>query len=457
MKAPVTVALAALTLVSVDAGGIYWTDRASGVRGIRRCGFDGSAPVAIPGLQARTDPRGIVVDRSNGTIHFADNTTIYSVQYDFTTNSAGAVSTLVATTGTPRDLWHDRRDHWLYYANQAAGTVHRVALPGALDDGAAAFYPKSVPDAYFLGLYRYTNGSGGIDLGMVSGNSANNLWVIGTMNSDTLTAAVLATRAAGSNLRGVQVDPDGRFVYWCEKDTRSIYRAPFSALDPSHLGTPVQTVYSGLNAPHGLRLDLPRRRLYWVDSGTNSGGGFGQGGVNRGDLDGSGAPESLVAMNAGSVQPWDLDLDTQPATFAEWQALWFRNDATAAVKSAAADPDADGLDNTLEFALGTDPLRSTPTPVTAGLWLDPPPTTPGGGPSPQSTVTRLPGIPGLTYLVQLTDDLITWRSNETKLAVTIEVGTAVPGDEGIETVTVRSLTQISPGTRQWLRVKVTML
>ncbi len=456
MKTPLILALLASSLTSAVAGGIYWTDRsgASGARSVRRAGLDGSSPAAIAGLTTRTDPRGIVVDRAGGKIHFADNTNLHSVAYNFSTQTAGTVTTLLTTTGTLRDLWHDRRDNWLYYANQAGGTVSRVALPGAVNDGASSFFPKVVPDAYYIGLYRYTSGGGTSELGMVCGNSDTTLSHIGAMTSSLLTANFLTGRPAGTNVRGVQVDPAGRFVYWCEKDTKQILRAPFPNPGANALGTPLQVLYSGLNAPHGLRLDLPRRRLYWVDSGTNTGGGFGQGGVNRGDLDGSSAAESLVVMNAGSGQPWDLDLDTRTDTFAEWQALNFRKDATAATKAATGDPDADGLDNTLEFALGTDPRLANPAPVTAGLWVDPAANPTGGGTYPTITFTRRTGVAGLTHTVQVTDDLATWQSNATKPGTTAEIGSPVSGEDGVETVTVRSLTPVSSGKRQSLRVKV---
>ena len=54
-----------------------------------------------------------------------------------------------------------------------------------------------------------------------------------------------------------------------------------------------------------------------------------------------------------------------PAGYDEWAALHFRKDAAAA-HGRTGDPDSDGLENAVEFALGADPRTGSATPLVAG-------------------------------------------------------------------------------------------
>ena len=120
----------------------------------------------------------------------------------------------------------------------------------------------------------------------------------------------------------------------------------------------------------------------------------------------------------------------------DW-ASWTGEHFTAAEKSAGlaadnADPDADGLPNLAEFALGTAPRDFTPplaaTLDAAGLSL---------------TFTRPAGLPGVSYSAQSSDGLGNWSP------VPLQVIT--PGDP--ETVRARDSLATGDPSRRFLRLR----
>ena len=149
-------------------------------------------------------------------------------------------------------------------------------------------------------------------------------------------------------MRGVCVDSGGGYFYWCERDGTHVIRR--KAIQ----GGTVQYIYTALDTPHGLVLDLAARKMYWTDTGTNAAGGFNARGISRGDMDGA-TPAEIVVAGTAANQPWDLDLDRRNTTYAEWAARFFRYDATNDARTD--DPDFDGLKNVAEYALGSAPAR----------------------------------------------------------------------------------------------------
>ena len=155
-------------------------------------------------------------------------------------------------------------------------------------------------------------------------------------------------------MRGVCVDAAAGMIYWIERDgPRAIRRRAIS-------GGPIQDLYTGLDTPHGLVLDLSARKLYWVDTGTQNTGGFNPRGVSRGEMEGSseGAAEVVVPGTAAN-QPWDVDLDQRVSTYREWVSRYFRYDDPPARTAKSADPDNDGQTNFAEYAFGTPLLSGT--------------------------------------------------------------------------------------------------
>ena len=101
-----------------------------------------------------------------------------------------------------------------------------------------------------------------------------------------------------------------------------------------------------------MTLDISAKKVYWVDTGTNSIDGTGAKAVSRGDMDGSGKQEVLASLS----QPWDLTLDTRVTNYGEWTKRRFRKDADAALTSPESDPDKDQKSNLLEYFSGTNPF-----------------------------------------------------------------------------------------------------
>lgn len=81
-----------------------------------------------------------------------------------------------------------------------------------------------------------------------------------------------------------------------------------------------------------------------------------------------------------------------PTTLATWQAAQFGPAAATASVANDADPDADGLPNLLEYALGTAPLIAGPSPASPAL----------GGGALTFTCPRI-ADPALTYTVEVAD------------------------------------------------------
>ena len=136
-----------------------------------------------------------------------------------------------------------------------------------------------------------------------------------------------------------------------------------------------------------------------------------------------------------------------------WEALYGLGaaDATGA-KGALGDPDGDGRSNLLELALGSNPL------VAESQGDAPPALVPDAGDG-QTYLTwqyrRLLAPGALSYVVETCTDFSQWHSGPAWIE---EVGTPVPNPDGLtETVTVRALPPVTPGTGAgYLRLRVTV-
>jgi len=199
--------------------------------------------------------------------------------------------------------------------------------------------------------------------------------------------------------------------------------------------------------PHGLALDIPARKLYWADTGTNPGNGNGGQAVSRGDFDGSTPLEVL----ATGTEPWDVEIDLRCANYAEWVQRCFRRDAPPEQTASDADPDGDGIPNGVEYALDLSPLHADRSELPAGFVT--------GGPVSNVdyhavNYRRRIGASDLHYDVQVSTNLTNWVSSATN-SVTVEVQVTPLGD-GIESVTVRTLYTVTGYTNHFMRVRVTL-
>jgi len=432
----------AVLLVSscAHAGGVFWTDR--GASQLKRMGFDGSGQQTISLSGAVTSPgsniRGIAVDAVSNRIIWADNGADRLLRADFDGSSSSILHTITGGNSFPADVRLDLGNQQLYWCDQLRNRIQRSTLDGAavadVITNAAATGP------YFMDL---DLPGGKIYWGDFGGGSIFRANLDGTGRETLLT---------GNNMtRGVRVDPSDGMLYWINRDDKKVHRCPLSAfaggtIPLSHPA--VQTLYTNLDTPHGLALDIPARKIYWADTGTNPGEGTGGRAVCRGDFDGSTPLEVL----ATGTEPWDVDLDLRCTSYAEWRQRCFRGDATLAQTHPAADPDADGFPNALEFAFDLSPLRPDAAGAPVGFLTDGPVAT---GKYHALKFRRRAGASDLTYTVQVSTNLTTWAGSATDPR-TAEVSVSVLGD-GMAEVIVRTLEPVSANAAHFMRLTVTLV
>ncbi|MFN0130729.1 MAG: hypothetical protein ACKV19_29045 [Verrucomicrobiales bacterium] len=422
------------TLVTVApcfafAGGLVWSDRPSGTRSIKASGFDGSDRRTL--YSSAGDPRGVIIDAESERVFFTDRFggTATSGEINSVPLTGGARAQHLSGLNRPADLRLDAATRTLYWCEENAGLIRRAHLPLAAGILTAESLITGVPNPYYLdfdpirSLLVWGSSGNSLQSGPLTGGSANP-----------------PLYSAGQNMRGVCVDSTAGMVYWVERDgPRAIRRR---ALD----GGSIEDLYTGLDTPHGLVLDLPARRMYWVDTGSQNAGGFNARGVSRGHMDGQ-AREAAEVVVAGTPadQPWDVDLDPRVANYAEWQARFFRFDASAVLTDPAADPDEDGLISFGEYAFGQSPLLAdgdgmvVPTMVTVDFQI-----------YPAITFPQRAEVPDVAYAVSLSMDLISWSASGDG---TIEVGHSARDSQGMQRVTVRSTTAATGAPRQFFQVR----
>ena len=172
--------------------------------------------------------------------------------------------------------------------------------------------------------------------------------------------------------------------------------------------------------------------------------------LNNADLS-TGILSGVSGSFAGTFPSYSmtvLDLARAATPYTTWQGSHFTAAqlANPAVSGDLADPDGDGVVNLLEYALNLDPLSASRAglPVVA-------PATQNGTTNLTLTYTKLKTATDLTYVVEVSADLLTWKSGSgytTDVAV-LDQGTT-------QQVTTRDLTAISAATpRRFMRLRVT--
>ena len=411
------------------AGGVTWMDR--GASAIKRMNFDGTALVTVPISGAVTSPgtniRGLALDFANGRMFWADNGNDRILRANLDGSGTVILLSLPSGSSFPADVRLDPAGQLVYFCDQQRNILQRAGFDGTglttvidTTNGNQPYFLDLVPSAGKLYWSGFASGS------------------VYRANLDGSGFETIVT--GNNNSRGVCVDSASGMIYWINRDDKKVHRCPLAAL-PVNVGTSpaVQTLYQGLDTPHGLVLDLPAGKLYWADTGSNAGLGLGDKAVSRGDLDGA-TPQEILA--AGS-EPWDADLDPRCATYTEWRARFFRKDATAAATDFLADPDGDGAVNLLEYATGSHPLRGDAAPVQPLVHFD----NITGSSHLAVRFHRRPAATDLTYQVQVSEDLVTW------LPTTVEVG-AQPAADFLETVTTRAAAPLPGPGRLHMRLKV---
>ena len=171
--------------------------------------------------------------------------------------------------------------------------------------------------------------------------------------------------------------------------------------------------------------------------------------LNNGDLTTS-RLAGVGGSFSGTFPPYSMTVLDLVGTMRPYQT-WQNSHFTAAqladptISGDLADPDGDGVGNLLEYALNLDPLSAS----RAGLPILGA-TTLSGNTYLTLTHTKPKAATDLTYVVEVSADLVTWQSGS---GYTAEAGVL---DQGTTAqVTTRDLTAIPAAARRFMRLRVT--
>jgi sugar lactone lactonase YvrE len=420
-----------------QGGGVYWTDR--GASELKRMNFDGSGlqtvqlggTISAPG----SNIRGIAFDGASNRIFWADNGADRLLRANADGSSSIVLYTIVGGNSFPADVRLDLSNQLFYWCDQLRNRIQRSSLDG--DSIVDVITNAAATGPYFM------------DLDVPAGKIYWGDFDGGSIFRANLDGSGTETLLTGNNrTRGIRLDPDERMLYWINRDDKKVHRCPLSAFEGGTIPLThpaVQTLYTNLDTPHGLALDVRARKLYWADTGTNPGEGVGGQAVCRGDFDGSTPLEVL----ATGIEPWDVDLDLRCATYSEWVGRCFRGDAPVEQTDPNADPDGDGISNAVEYAFDLSPLRVSREGLPVGFVTVGPVS---NGDYHAVNYRRRVSTSDLRYEVQVSTNLTDWASNAGN-CVTLEVEATALGD-GVESVTVRTCYVVTKYPGHFMRVRV---
>jgi len=426
-----------LAPTSLHAGGIFWSDR--GADQLKRMEFDGSnlQTIILSGevTSAGSNVRGIALDLANERIFWADNGADRIQRANFDGSSSVILHT-IASNSFPADVFLDPDSQVLYWCDATRKHIERSDFDGNSVMFAVSGAAPSGP--YFMELDRI---GGKIYWGDFRGGN------IYRSNPD---ASARETLLSGNNdTRGVRVDSHGGMLYWINRNDKKVHRVPLSALGGGvtiPLTHPaVQTLYENLDTPHGMTIDIPARKIYWADTGGNSGEGQGDSAVSRGDLDGSTPMEIL----ASGIEPWDVELDRRCRTYDEWRRRCFRLDATPEQTAPDANPEGDQFRNVQEYLFDLAPLHPDGQGISEALLVS---GAPDGSVYPAIRYRRRAGTTDLTCWIEVSANLIEWQGSLANPA-TVEV-LVNPLEDGMEEVTARGLVPVTESSVNYMRVVV---
>ncbi|MBX7208567.1 MAG: PKD domain-containing protein [Verrucomicrobiaceae bacterium] len=149
----------------------------------------------------------------------------------------------------------------------------------------------------------------------------------------------------------------------------------------------------------------------------------------------------LLANDGGAQSFDDVLFNGYTSAFAVWQGSQFAGGSSNPSAAMLLDPDNDGMNNLLEYALGTDPKTSAPSNVVQDT------TTVSSLKYLRLTVTKNTAATDVTYEVQATGDL-TNPASWTNTGLVMEMNTPTQ-------LIVRDNVPAGPGVQRFMRVLVT--
>lgn len=413
--------VSALAALQVEGARVFYINQPeNGFGRINAVRPDGSGHTTLLTTTTVTDLRGIAVDPVGDRLFYAhadSDPTLARTQVSIRTlASTGGADSIIATfpDGTfISDVEWDEVNGRIYFAQTSDLQLRRVK-PNGTELATVLTHTAAGQGPYFFGLDLVANDA---------------YWAVVTVPNETNTGYSRGSLTTGqvdpnftlvtpSRTRDIAVDHTGTEarLYWCDRQNGAVYNRLAS-------GGTVLTSRTGLNAPHGLVLDIEAGKGYVADTGKR-GNNPTQPSAHRAvrfDLDGSGALEFLSPIDT-SAEPWDIAIDTTSASYADWRTRYFST--TAPNSGPTEDADGDGRANVFEYAFFSHP---------------------GKADAHRQAVSAVPGgfrfarrlVSDLTLRVEVSADLQTWHWNgDTAGAVwTTETGSA-SRDADSEWVTV---------------------
>jgi subtilase family serine protease len=202
------------------------------------------------------------------------------------------------------------------------------------------------------------------------------------------------------------------------------------ALSYSITATNSPATYNATGLPAGLSVNM----MTGLISGTVAASGTFDAVISASNLVGTGSATLAITMRT---------------TFSAWQDLWFTPGqlANPAISGDMATPAGDGIPNLLKYALNLNPLADGAGGLPVGSLI-----AIGGTDYLTLTYRQVILATDITYIPEVSGDLQTWNSGLGYVA-TVSV---TPNADGVtETVVVQDMTPATPGTSQYIRLRVT--
>jgi hypothetical protein len=424
-----------LTMPAISsASKVYYADQPTGSAGsILSVGLDGTAPGTVITYPGTPNLRGVAWHRASGRVYLLDNAA-KMIRSILPNGSSQIDIAPVDPALLGSDLEVDDIAGKIFWSeNNSTGTMDPGFIRSANLDGTgvatAVTAGTGTESPYFIFIDRP---GGFIYWGVLQSNSGQNLSTTYQRSSFAGVTDPTFSITTPSRSRDIAVDPTTSIAYWADRQSGAIFRRPLS-------GTINETVITGMNAPHGLAIDVQARKVYWADTGQRNSGPTGTSArrVARCNFDGN-EYENLTATN-GLNEPWDLALDLSCPTYADWRARFFSTGS--ALRDPSDDADGDGSKNILEYAFDSNPRDGgsigSPKPIASGISF------------PRRRVSPL------TYRIEVSPDLSTWHYNgDGSGQIWTNESSVTPIDAEMDSVLVEPGVVLAGAAKLFYRIRV---
>jgi hypothetical protein len=415
------------------AAKVYYADQPTGSPGsIISVGLDGTGLTTVVTYPGTPNLRGIAWHRASGRIYILDNAA-KMIRSIFPNGSSQMDVVPVDPALLGSDVEVDDSAGKIFWSETNTGSSGNGFIRSANLDGTSASTAVAAgtgtESPYFIFVDRP---AGFIYWGVLENIAGQNLSTTFRRSSFAGVTDPTFGITTQSRSRDIAVDPTTSIAYWADRQSGTIFRRPLS-------GSINEIVINGMNAPHGLAIDVVARKVYWADTGQRGSGPTGTSArrVARCNFDGT-EYENLSGTN-GLNEPWDLTLDLSCPTYADWRSRFFS--VGSALRNPTDDADGDGWANLLEYAFDSSPRNGAAI----------------GGPRPVGSGMNYPRrrVSPLTYRVEVSTDLVTWHYNgDGSGQIWTNESSVAPVDAEMDVVEIDPAAALAGATKIFYRIRV---